>query len=186
MRTLAATIASVRSYYSFPAYLDAICNEIIINAIDRAGVDQFIRDFDMDPAEVKIDLLNFINEFTWNAVQADVLTANEREQVNFLKGIFNIQPGEFFQHLREEAENIALYPSSEFYRRSKKLSENALTKTEVLEMFDFTPDQIADFLLFVQAESQRIGKRLDEVTVFFPPTNYFKARGGTNEEFAKN
>ncbi len=173
---LSSAFLKIQNELELSGYLKEICSHIIEQSINKKGVEGILSRNEINSTVAKIDLVHLIFEYIKIALQDNVLTISEREDIKQLKLWFGIQPGEFYSQYRQKIENIMTYQLSRIYQDNFITEEEALFKVDLQEIFDLSFDQMNDYSKSEAIISIHQGADPKDLDVFFTHTEYFKLK----------
>ena len=94
-----------------------------------------------DIRKIRIHLLDLVLCYITYSLEDNFLTAREAENVRYLKRIFKIQEGDFYQKKYSEIETILDRQFLLMYQNNKIDGIEALQKVQLQELFDLSNDQ---------------------------------------------
>jgi hypothetical protein len=97
----------------------------------------------------------------------------EKKVVGYFKRVFQIIPGDFIFHTKEQVENVIQFQLSKMYGDNYVTPEEALLKIDLQELFDLSFDQMNEYSKSEATVSLKQGADLQDLDVFFTHTEYF-------------
>jgi len=162
---------------NLPEYLKRICDLIAQENINRKNVDEILFDYQINEAVAKIEFLHLIFAYIKVALEDDILTIEEKDDIKFLKNLFRIQQGDFYFHNKFDIEETITYHLSKIYEDDFVTEEEPVLKSGMQEIFDLSFDQMNDYSKIKAVVSIRHGVDPKDLDVFFTYNEYFKLIG---------
>ena len=135
----------IRTEIELPVYLDEICHLIIRGVHSREEVDAIIKSYKINPEVAKIEFLHLVFAYIKIALEDDVLTPEERDEVKILKVYFRIQPGDFYFYNKFDVEETIRYHLAKIYKDDFVTEKEAELKDGLQEIFDLSFDEMNDY-----------------------------------------
>ena len=159
-------------------YLQVVCDEITSGVIDKRKVDQILQQYNIHRSVATVDFLHVIFAYIKIALEDEVLTQEEKDNIRFLKNLFHIQPGDFYYHNKLDVEKTIMDQLSKIYADDFITEEEAELKSAIQEVFDLTYDQMNDYAKIKAAVSIKKGAEPKDLDIVFTYEEYFKLRQG--------
>lgn len=176
IESLSISFSKIGKKFLLAEYLQKICFDIVSKPITRKDVDEILVSYNVNSSLAKVDFINLIFEYVRDALEDNVLTATEKENIKFLKLLFRIQEGDFYLHNEVDVKASIALQMTRIYQDSFISDEEALLKVDLQEIFDLSFDQMNEYskgLANVLIKEGADPLRLD---VFFTQKEYFKLR----------
>ncbi len=93
-----------------------------------------------------------------------------------MKGLFQIQPGDFHLHNKGDIETVITHQLSKIYQDNFVTSEEALFKVDIQEIFDLSFDEMNEYSKIEAATAIQHGIDPKNLDVFFTYNEYFKLK----------
>ncbi|MGN6602903.1 MAG: hypothetical protein ACTHK8_10665 [Ginsengibacter sp.] len=175
---LIKVLDKIRTEIELPVYLDEICHLIIGGVHSHEQIDEIIKGYKINPGVAKIEFLHLIFAYIKIALEDDVLTDEEKNDIKFLKVLFRIQPGEFLYHNIFDVEETIRYHLAKIYKDDFVTEDEAELKDGLQEIFDLSFDEMNDYAKSKAAQAIRRGTDVKDLDVVFIYDEYFKLRSG--------
>lgn len=157
-------------------YLQQICSSIIDQSISKSKVEEILQNENVDFFIAKVDFLNLIFEYIKGALEDNILTNIEKENIKFLKIIFRIKPGDFYFHNKPNIEAAINFQLARIYLDNNITTDEALLKVDLQEIFDLSFDQMNDYAKTEAAISIQNGADINNLDIFFTNKEFFKLK----------
>ncbi len=177
--SLSTTFAEIQKKLSLSPYLEEICISIYNKNISKGLVENYLTEYNVNKSLAKVDFIHLIFEYIKVALEDNVLTVEEREDVKYLKQIFSIQPGEIYFHSKANVESTIACQMTRIYEDSYVTEEEALLKVDLQEVFDISFDQMNEFAKIEAGISIQKGADPKNLDIFFTHKEYFEIRGNS-------
>ena len=138
-------------------YLQVICDEIAGGLMDKRKLAQILQRYEVHRSVATVDFLHLIFAYIKIALEDEVLTEEEKDNIRFLKNLFHIQPGDFYYHNKLDVEKTIMDQLSKIYADDFITEEEAGLKSAIQEVFDLTYDQMNDYAKIKAAVSIKKG-----------------------------
>lgn len=125
---LVKAIHQIEATIELPRYISEIFKSVKAGECHSRVVDKFLLDYNVHEAMAKIDFIATTLEYIKTILEDNALTDETRENVQFLKILFRIHPGDFYLHKKMEIEQIIKYQLAKFYD-DRLVSSNELQQT---------------------------------------------------------
>jgi hypothetical protein len=142
---LSSAFGKIGKELELPEYLKEICSHIASGNISREKVDEILINHHIHYSIAKVEFLKLIFEYIKRALEDNILTCQEKEDIKFLKGWFRIRQGDFYYHNKEDIEQVITYHLSKIYQDNFVTDEEALLKVDLQEIFDLSFDQMNNY-----------------------------------------
>lgn len=162
--------------YKLPTYLEGIRSIIASGRIQNNELHQVLQKNNINHSVAKVDFLHLFIEYIKIALEDDILTKEERDNINYLKQIFQIHPSDFHLYAKVQTERIIFDQLSKIYQDNLITQEEALLKIEIQEIFDLSFDQMNDYSKSEAARSIKQGADPKDLDIFFTYKEYFKLK----------
>ncbi len=173
---LSTSFLSIKSKLSLTEYLQQVCSSIIDKTITKKAVEEILKTNGINYSLAKVDFLHLIFEYIKITLEDDILTATEKENIKFLKILFQIHPGDFYFHNKKEIEATISSQLSRIYQDNYINDEEALLKVDLQEIFDLSFDEMNDYSKVEASISIQKGTDPKHLDVFFTNKEYFKLK----------
>ena len=172
------SLAFKRIYADLPLapYLQEICDGIAGGKTDKKDVDKSLISYGVNRSVATVDFLNLIFAYIKIALEDEVLTEEEKDNIRFLKNLFQIQPGDFYYHNKLDVDKTIMDQLSKIYADDFITEEEAELKSAIQEVFDLTYDQMNDYAKIKAAVSIKKGADPKDLDIVFTYEEYFKLR----------
>ena len=166
----------IRTEIELPDYLDKICHLISQGIASREQAARVIESYKVNPEVAKIEFLHLVFAYIKIALEDDVLTPEEKNDIKFLKVLFRIQPGEFLFNNKFDVEETIRYHLAKIYKDDFVSEDEAELKSGLQEIFDLSFDEMNDYAKSEAADAIRRGTDVKELDVVFTYDEYFKLK----------
>ncbi len=173
---LSISFLEIEEKLSLSAYLKEICSSIIDKTINKKSIDEILNKYGVSHSLVKVDFICLIFEYIRIALEDNILTIIEKENIKFLKLLFHIQHGDFYFHNKTDVEATITYQLARIYADDYITDEEALLKVDLQEIFDLSFDQMNDYAKIEASVSIQKGVDPKNLDIFFPSKEYFKLK----------
>ena len=166
----------IRTEIELPDYLDKICHLISQGIPSREQAARVIESYKVNPEVAKIEFLHLVFAYIKIALEDDVLTPEEKNDIKFLKVLFRIQQGEFLFNNKFDVEETIRYHLAKIYKDDFVSEDEAELKSGLQEIFDLSFDEMNDYAKSEAAEAIRRGTDVKDLDVVFTYDEYFKLK----------
>jgi len=157
-------------------YLQEICDGIAVGQTDKKEVDKILIGCGVHRSVATVDFLHLIFAYIKIALEDEMLTQEEKDNIRFLKTLFHIQPGDFYYHNKLDVEKTIMDQLSKIYADDFITEEEAELKSAIQEVFDLTYDQMNEYAKMKAAVSIIKGADPKDLDIVFTYEEYFKLR----------
>ena len=178
---LISALDKINTELILPEYLQEICIAITKGSITREKVDKILADHSVNHSVAKVSFLHLIFAYIGISLADDILTDYEKEDIKFLKKLFQIQRGDFYLHNKPDVEKTISLQLSKIYQDNLITKKEAKLKVDIQEIFDLSFDQMNDYSKIEAAVSIRKGIDVKDLDVFFTYDEYFKLKSGSGD-----
>jgi hypothetical protein len=175
---LSSAFWKIQNELELSGYLKEVCLQIAEKTLNKKVLGEILTNTGVNDSIAKVDLIHLILEYIKIALQDNILTQSEKEDIKLLKLWFGIQPGDFYFHSKHNIENIITRQLSRIYQDNYITDEEALFKVDLQEIFDFSFDQMNDYSKTEAALSVQQGADPKDLDIFFTQKEYFKIKSG--------
>lgn len=153
---------------SFSDYIKIISNSIKDNNLDTQMLDNTLREFNILRIEdIKEELFDLLLSYINLILEDNFITENEAKNLKFLKKIFKIKEGDFYNFRYKQIEEILDKQFQLIYSDNQINTKEALHKVGLQELFDLGYDQFLELVdKEVKAAVER-GANPDELDTVF-------------------
>jgi hypothetical protein len=159
-----------------PGYLRSICDLLATQKITREKVKEILLKDNINPSIAKVDFLHLIFAYIKIALDDQIITDNEIQEIKFLKNLFNIQRGDFLYHNKSDVELLIQNQLEKIYEDGYVSDKESSLKNAIQEIFDLSYDEMNNYSKIKAAVSLRNGADVKNLDVFFTYEEYFKLR----------
>lgn len=177
---LISAFGKIDAELNLPEYLQEICSIIAKENITKEKVNKILFNYNINRSIAKVDFLHLIFAYIKIALEDDVLTTYEKEDIKFLKTLFQIQPGDFYFHNKSDVEKTITFQLSKIYQDSFVTEKEAELKVGIQEIFDLSFDQMNEYSKIKAAVSIQQGTDPKDLDVFFTYDEYFKLKSSSS------
>src|SRR5258706_4292843 len=103
---LKAAFVEIQKRFEFSEYLQNICSLLSEKNVSKDDINQILHNYGIPPSIAKVDFLHLIFEYIKIALEDDILTIAEKEDIKSLKRLFQIQPGDFYLYNKWHIEKV--------------------------------------------------------------------------------
>lgn len=141
---------------------------IFSNHFDRQGVDVILQEYHVkEIQDIKEELLDLLLSYINLIIQDNFISENESKNLKFLKRLFKIQEGDFYNLRYKQIEEILDKQFQFIYSDNQINTKEALHKVGLQELFDLSYDQFLELVdKEVKAAMER-GANADELDTVF-------------------
>ena len=175
-QNLVSAFTQINARLSLPEYLKVICDTIANENINKEKIDKILLHYQVNRSVATVDFLHVIFAYLKIALEDQKLTDEEKNNIKFLKTLFQIQPGDFYLHNKLDIEKTIMDQLSQIYEDDFITEAEAELKSGIQEIFDLTYDQMNDYSKVKAAVSIQKGVDPKDLDVFFTYEEYFKLR----------
>ncbi len=173
---LSSAFEKIQNELELSGYLKEVCLHIVEKTFTKNVLEEILTNNGVNESIAKVDLIHLIFEYIKIALQDNVLTISEKEDIKLLKLWFGIQPGDFYFHNNYNIENIITDQLTRIYQDNFITEEEALFKVDLQEIFDLSFDQMNDYSKTEASLSIQQGADPKDLDVFFSQKEYFKLK----------
>jgi len=173
---LSSAFWKIQNELELSGYLKEVCLHITEKTFSKTVLEEILINNGVNHSIAKVDLIHLIFEYVKIALEDNILTVNEKQDIKLLKLWFGIQAGDFYFHNSSAVENIITYQLSKIYRDNFITEEEALLKVDLQEIFDLSFDQMNDYAKTEASLSIQQGADPKNLDVFFTQKEYFKLK----------
>ncbi len=166
----------IQKRIELPEYLKIICSTLAVGRSDTHTINETLINYNIHRSIAKVDFLHLIFEYIKFSLEDNILTRKEREPIIYLKRLFQIQPGDFYDHNKLELEKLISFQLSKIYADNFVTPEEALLKVDIQELFDLSFDQMNEYAKEQAIVSVQKGADPIDLDVFFTNDEYFKLK----------
>lgn len=166
----------IQKRIELPEYLKIICSSLVLGRPDTHTIKETLNAYNINHSIAKVDFLHLIFEYIKFSLEDNSLTEEEREPLIYLKRLFQIQPGDFYNHSKWELEKLITSQLSKIYADNFVTPEEALLKINIQELFDLSFDQMNEYAKKQAIISIQKGTDPTDLDVFFTNDEYFKLK----------
>jgi hypothetical protein len=145
-------IQYIESNIELPKYVREVFSLVKSTQSHSKVIDQFLIDYGINESIAKVDFLNITIEYIKLIIEQNAVTEENVENVQLLKILFQIKPGDFFIHKKNEIENLIKYQLAKIYDDNLVSPDEAILKVEIQQLFDLSFDQMNNY-----AKSEAVG-----------------------------
>lgn len=132
---------------SFSDYIKIISNSIKDNNLDTQMLDNTLREFNILRIEdIKEELFDLLLSYINLILEDNFITENEAKNLKFLKKIFKIKEGDFYNFRYKQIEEILDKQFQLIYSDNQINTKEALHKVGLQELFDLGYDQFLELV----------------------------------------
>ena len=136
------TFETILSIENFSDYINEIVELIHTNKFYRLHLDRILKDNHIKQIEnIKEKLLDVMLVYINLILNDNVITENEAGNLKFLKRVFKIKEGDFYNYRYDEVKEILNRQFEPMYFDNQIDIEEALLKVGLQELFDLSYDQ---------------------------------------------
>ena len=173
---LSSAFSRIKSQRELSGYLQEICTAIIEKILDRNVVEKILDSYGTNRSLAKIDLVHLTFEYIKIVLEDDVLTDDEKDDINYLKLLFGIHSRDFWVYNKSYVMQIIHYQLFRIYRYNLITDDEALFKADFQEMFDLSFDEMNEYYKSEAIDALQRGADIKDLDIFFTPTEYFKLK----------
>lgn len=139
-----------------PPHVLEICKLIHSHKLDRESLNQVLTDHSFEKVEdIKSDLLDLLILYINLVLNDDIISTNEKHNVEILKKYFKIKEGDFYRFRLPEIEDIINRQFERIYEDQDVSKEEAIHSVELQSLFNLSYDQ------FTQLKENEIRRALN-------------------------
>ena len=137
----------ILSIQSFKNYINEIVELVYNGALDKNNLDELLKKYKINNVEdIKEELLDVLIVYINLTLKDHTITEKELNNVQFLKMMFRIKEGDFFNYRYDEIDEILNKQFIRIYRNDNKIDETeSLHKVSLQKLFDLSYDQFLGF-----------------------------------------
>lgn len=136
--------------------------------VNRKDIDSILLKCDINYKDIKEDLLDIILAYARLIIKDGIISQNESFNLKYLKRLFKIKEGYFFNFRNQEIKEIIQSQLFKLYFDNTIDSKEALYKVGLQELFDLSFDQMATFVNPVADEAIERGAEISDLDTVFP------------------
>jgi len=149
--------------------------------ISRKDIQEIFDNHNIEDFEnLKEDLLQLVIIYINIALKDNYLTEREKTNVAFLKVLFQIEEGDFydkFDSIYDEMREILQIQLSLIYQDDNRIDDDeALYKLDLQDLFDLSYDQFLEFANMEDQKALERGARLIDIDTVYPAPKEIKQR----------
>ena len=157
-------------------YLQEICTAIIEKTLDREALRKILYHYGVSLSLIKADLVHLTFEYIKIVLEDDILTADEKDNVSYLKLLFGLHSRDFLVYNKSYVMQIIRYQLFRIYRDNLITNDEALFKTDLQEMFDMSFDEMNEYSKSEAIDALQRGADIKDLDIFFTSNEYFKLK----------
>jgi len=115
-------------------------------AVDRKIIDNILKKHNVEYESAKEEFLDIILSYAMIIVKDSVISASESSDIKYLKNLFKINKGDFFELDNQQIKEIIQQQLYKLYIDNSIEKHEALFKSGLQDLFDLTNDQMAIFV----------------------------------------
>ncbi len=170
-------LQEIQNRVDLPEHIIEIINKVSEGTVTMFDVEKSCLNSKINTSIAKVNFLHFIFEYIREALDDDILSLEEKETICYFKRIFQIIPGDFMFHTKEQVDNTIRYQLARIYNDNYITSDEALLKIDLQEIFDLSYDQMNEYAKLEAATSLKQGAEIGDLDVFFTHIEYFDLKG---------
>lgn len=170
---LSNAFLQIEKKFNLKGYLKKICDEITLKTISRKRIEDLLKSENINYSIAKVAFLHLIFAYIVIALEDNILTRTEKEDIKFLKLLFRIQPGDFYLHNKTDIEAALTFQLSKMYEDCYVTNEEALLKVDLQEIFDLSYDEMNGYAKNEAAFSVKNGADPRNLDILFTQKDFF-------------
>ncbi len=165
---------SIRTNYNLPEQLDLICDTIINHSepLKPISIDYILQNKGIEIT--KVGLMNLLMTYIELCLEDNILTIEEKDNVEYLKKVFKISEGDLYMHYRIGITEIVRYQLQRIYRDNLVTDEEALFKVDLQKLFDLGYDEMNEISTDEVIRAIEEGANINDLDCVFSPKDYFQ------------
>ena len=178
------TFETILSIENFSDYINEIVELIHTNKFYRLHLDRILKDNHIKQIEdIKEKLLDVMLVYINLILNDNVITENEAGNLKFLKRVFKIKEGDFYNYRYDEVKEILNRQFEPMYFDNQIDIEEALLKVGLQELFDLSYDQ------FIKLANEEVnaalyrGANLSDLDTVFKLPEFTKSKSRHRRTF---
>jgi len=173
LENLGDAFAQIETKLNLSGYLKKICGEITNKTVSRKFIDDLLKSENINHSIAKVAFLHLVFTYIKVALEDNILTTAEKENIQFLKRLFRIQPGDFYLHNKTDIETTLTCQFSKMYEDNYVTNEEALLKADLQEIFDLGYDEMNGYAKIEAALSVKNGADPKNLDILFTHKDFF-------------
>lgn len=174
LEALGTSFSKIEKKIDLPVCLKQVCLELANKSASKNGIKLILKQQNVNFEIAKVGFLHLIFEYIKEALSDNVLTDNEKQNIKYLKLLFNIRPGDFYVHNKVDVDATIALQLSRIYSDDFINDEEALLKVDLQEIFDLSFDEMNDYSKTQAATSIQKGIDVKDLDIFFTQKEFFK------------
>jgi len=138
------------------------------NEVDRTTFKELIKKYNLAYKEIKEELMDIILSYARIILQDGVISNEEIFNLKYLKRLFKIPEGDFYNLRYDEIREIVEDQLNKIYVDGTIDKNEAVHKVMLQELFDLNYDQMLELVNPVAQAALRKGAILEELDTYFP------------------
>lgn len=132
---------------SFSTYIHEIAELVYKNELEKNTLEGILAKNNLISAdEIKGELLDLLIVYINLILNDHEVSDNELSNIQYIKKIFNVKEGDFYNHRSDEIEDILSKQFFRMYRNDDKIDfKEAVHKVNLQKLFDLGYDQLMEF-----------------------------------------
>lgn len=173
---------NIQNSIELPEYMKEVCSTFSIDVPEIRTLNKIVIKYDIESSITKVDFLHFVLEYIKIALQDDFLTSNERDNINYLKRLFKVKPGDFHHYHPMELQKLIGHQFSLIYNNDQVSSDEAMFKVNLQEIFDLSFDQMNEYSKKEAIISMKQGVSTKDLDVLFTHGEYSKLKSDSQND----
>jgi len=173
LENLGNAFAQIVTNLDLSGYLKKVSNEITNKTISRKFIDDLLKNENINQSIAKVAFLHLVFAYIEVALEDNILTTTEKENIKFLKLLFRIQPGDFYLHNKKDIESTLTLQFSKMYEDKYVTNEEALLKVDLQEIFDLSYDEMNSYAKIEATFSVKNGADPKNLDILFTHRDFF-------------
>ncbi|RLD73143.1 MAG: hypothetical protein DRJ10_18180 [Bacteroidetes bacterium] len=136
----------ILSIESFSDYINDIVELIYRDKISKANLEIILTEYGIENiVDIKEELLDLLIVYINLVLKDNVISENEKNNIDFLKLYFKIREGDFYNFRFDEIKDILNHQFTRLYADSFIDKNEALYSVDLQDLFDLSYDQFDEF-----------------------------------------
>jgi hypothetical protein len=137
-------------------------------AVNGKIIDDILKKYNVEYESAKEELLDIILSYAMIIVKDSVISAGESSDIKYLKNLFKINKGDFFELENQQIKEIIQQQLYKLYIDNSIEKHEALFKSGLQDLFDLTNDQMAEFVSPMAYDALKRGADKTHLKSVFP------------------